>query len=151
MLFDVSPEQARAHTPGLAPRAEIGSRDLNDGSQHYERSGSHHEGGSHRNDRDDAGLGDKKRRRRRRRHSAEGNERRRKSSTMDGSQDTDNDKERGKQRRRARSASPASDDSGQTVDLPPRFDKDGRKKPERGDNQLADQIEAIVGNGRMGS
>lgn len=48
-----------------------------------------------------------------------------------------------------RSPSPAPSDA--TVDLPDRFDKYGRRKPERGEDPLADQIEEIfAGKGTAG-
>lgn len=65
------------------------------------------------------------------------------------------DKEdRGKRRhrkRRARSQSPGSEASGQTVELPDRFDKDGKKRDDRGEDPLADKIEELLqGKGLMG-
>jgi len=51
--------------------------------------------------------------------------------------------------RRHRSASPSSSD--ETIVLPDRFDREGRKKPERGDDPLADRIQDLLGGqGTMG-
>lgn len=48
-----------------------------------------------------------------------------------------------------RSPSPTSSDA--TVDLPPRFDKYGRRRPEKGDDPLADTLEDILnGEGPAG-
>ena len=41
-----------------------------------------------------------------------------------------------------REPSPAHSDS--TVDLPPRFDKDGRPKPQKGEDPIADKIEEFL-------
>lgn len=48
-----------------------------------------------------------------------------------------------------RSPSPAPSDA--TVDLPPRFDQNGRRRPEKGEDPLADAMEALLsGNGPAG-
>jgi hypothetical protein len=48
-----------------------------------------------------------------------------------------------------RSPSPAPSDA--TVELPPRFDKYGRPKPEKGEDLLADTLEEVLsGNGFAG-
>jgi len=54
--------------------------------------------------------------------------------------------------RRHRSASPASSrHSNETIVLPDRFDRHGRKKPERGDDPLVDKIQDLLsGRGTMG-
>ena len=50
---------------------------------------------------------------------------------------------------RKRIPSPAESDA--TIDLPPRFDQYGRKKPEKGDDPLADKIEEFLsGKGKGG-
>ena len=50
----------------------------------------------------------------------------------------------------ARPTSPGAD-SDATVDLPPRFDEKGRKKPEAGEDPVADRIDAILqGKGATG-
>jgi hypothetical protein len=41
-----------------------------------------------------------------------------------------------------RDASPAESDS--TIDLPPRFDRHGRKKPEKGDDPISEKIEDLL-------
>lgn len=46
-----------------------------------------------------------------------------------------------------RPESPDSVDSGETVELPPRFDVEGRRMPERGDDPLADRLDDLL-NGR---
>lgn len=92
--------------------------------------------------------------RRRRRHSADGHGGTRRSRRDLDTQSPDRDRDKGRRsggRRRARSQSAASDDSGETVVLPDRFDRDGRKKPERGDDPVAEKLEEILqGKGRMG-
>ncbi|KAF1809033.1 hypothetical protein P152DRAFT_461898 [Eremomyces bilateralis CBS 781.70] len=50
------------------------------------------------------------------------------------------------QAKRTRSRSPASD-SDETVDLPPRFDSDGQRKPEGGEDSFGD---LLSGRGRAG-
>lgn len=53
--------------------------------------------------------------------------------------------------RHSRSKSPASDASGGTVELPPRFNEQGRKIPERGDDRIADNLEDFLnGKGTAG-
>lgn len=48
-----------------------------------------------------------------------------------------------------RSPSPTPSDA--TVDLPPRFDQYGRRRPEKGEDPLADTLEDILnGNGPAG-
>ncbi|KAG9549327.1 hypothetical protein KCU79_g14447, partial [Aureobasidium melanogenum] len=46
-----------------------------------------------------------------------------------------------------RTGSPDSVNSSETVELPPRFDQEGRKVPERGEDPLADKIEDLL-NGK---
>ena len=49
----------------------------------------------------------------------------------------------------SRSPSPATSDG--TIDLPPRFDRNGRKKAEKGDDPVADKIEEFLsGKGSAG-
>lgn len=53
--------------------------------------------------------------------------------------------------RRPRASSPASDASDETVDLPDRFDKQGRKRPTRDVDPLTSRIEGMLaGQGRFG-
>lgn len=91
-------------------------------------------------------------RRHTRRHSESGQGRRRDRHDLD---DESRDDER------AQSASPirgrrdedeaGSQDSGETVELPPRFHQDGRRKPERGDDPLSDKLNDIfAGKGTLG-
>jgi len=49
--------------------------------------------------------------------------------------------------RRSRSNSPVSDESGQTEDLPPRFDPSGRRVPGRGEDPIADRVEDLLSSG----
>lgn len=50
-----------------------------------------------------------------------------------------------------RTGSPDSVNSSETVELPPRFDQEGRKVPERGEDPLADKIEDLLsGKGLAG-
>ncbi|KAB8346038.1 hypothetical protein FH972_023090 [Carpinus fangiana] len=59
--------------------------------------------------------------------------------------------QRGRARESHRSASPASDESDETIVLPDRFDREGRKKRERGDDPLADAIQDMLqGRGSAG-
>lgn len=58
---------------------------------------------------------------------------------------------RGDLRPRHRSASPPSVNSDDTIVMPDRFDRQGRKLPERGDDPLADKIQDILnGQGTVG-
>lgn len=45
---------------------------------------------------------------------------------------------------RSRSDSPSSISSGETVELPPRFDPNGRPVPQRGEDPLADKLEDFL-------
>lgn len=52
---------------------------------------------------------------------------------------------------RKQSPNPAESESDATIDLPDRFDQYGRKKPEKGDDPLADNIEEFLsGKGKGG-
>ena len=58
--------------------------------------------------------------------------------------------------RRSRSDSPNDSDSGETVDLPPRFDSHGKRVPERGEDPIADTVQDLIsgllgGGGSSGS
>lgn len=46
--------------------------------------------------------------------------------------------------RRSRDHSPTDSDSGETVDLPPRFDSYGKRVPERGEDPIADTVQDII-------
>ena len=75
-----------------------------------------------------------RRRRRHRRHSVSGGER--------------DDSQAGSALPRRDTSPSASSDT--TVDLPPRFDKQGRKIPERGDDPLVDRLNDFLGEGGPG-
>lgn len=60
--------------------------------------------------------------------------------------------------RRLRDDSSTGSDSGETVDLPPRFDSHGKRVPERGEDPIADTVQNIIsgllggsGSGASGS
>ena len=68
-----------------------------------------------------------------------------------------NDRHRPHPQRRRRASDndinriPSPTSSDETIDLPDRFDKYGRRKPEKGDDPLADQLEEFLnGNGLAG-
>lgn len=46
--------------------------------------------------------------------------------------------------RRSRGHSLTGSDSGETVDLPPRFDSHGKRVPERGEDPIADTVQDII-------
>jgi hypothetical protein len=46
--------------------------------------------------------------------------------------------------RRSRSDSPVTSDSGETVELPPRFDSHGKRVPERGEDPIADTVQDLL-------
>jgi hypothetical protein len=77
--------------------------------------------------RDDDGADGERRRHRRRRKDDER---------------ADSTRESGRHRkRRHRDESPGSDGSDETIDLPPRFDEHGRKRPE---DPMADKLESVL-------
>jgi len=94
----------------------------------------------------------KRRRRRRHRYNDEDID----EHERDGSHN--NTQHRRRRRRRSRdpstqrrTGSPDSVNSSETVELPPRFDQEGRKVPERGEDPLADKIEDLLsGKGLAG-
>ena len=70
-------------------------------------------------------------------------------SNHDGSSRQYHHRRRASQNDVIRSPSPTLSDA--TVDLPPRFDKHGRRRPEKGDDPLADALEEILsGKGPAG-
>lgn len=53
--------------------------------------------------------------------------------------------------KRTRARSPGSDSSGETIELPSRFYADGRRRPERGEDPLAQALEGLFsGHGSAG-
>lgn len=54
-------------------------------------------------------------------------------------------RDRGAKPSRRRNVSPGSNNSDQTVELPARFDPDGKKMPERGEDPMADKIQDLLG------
>lgn len=93
----------------------------------------------------------RRRRRRHRYHDEDQNEHEHNDDTNDQHQHRHHRRRRSRDPSAHRTGSPDSVNSSETVELPPRFDPEGRKVPERGEDPLADKIEDLIsGKGLAG-
>jgi len=86
------------------------------------------------------------------RHRSERNEDGSSSKTPDaGTEDNDRDGRRRRHRRDGGNRAPSPTGSNETIDLPDRFDEQGRRKPGRDNDPIADRIEEFLsGKGSVG-